>query len=118
MNRKKMPIPERAKQFAPYAALPELSPTLRRIESNKVEERIELSDYVAAQINDRLLAARVGMQACVRYYDGRRYVAESGRIGVIDPTFQTIKIDGKLIFMGDIAAIYIDEEKSEKSDKL
>lgn len=103
-----MPITERAKQFAPYAALPELSPTLRKIEADKREERIELSDYVAAQINDRLLAARVGMQVCVRYYDGRRYVAESGKIGAIDLTFQTIKIDGKLIFMGDIAAISIE----------
>lgn len=118
MNRKKMPIHERAKQFAPYAALPELSPTLRRIEADKREERIELSDYVAAQINDRLLSARVGMWACVRYYDGRRYVTESGRVGAIDLTFQTIKIDGKLIFMGDIAAVNIEEENSKKSDKL
>lgn len=102
-----MPIADRAKQFAPYAALPELSPALRRIEADKYEERIELSEHVAAEINDRLLAARVGMQACVRYYDGKRYVAENGRISSIDLTYRTIKIEGKLIFMGDIAAIII-----------
>lgn len=105
--RKKMPISDRARQFAPYAAITELSPALQNIEEDVRENRIELSEDVSRAINESLLSAKVGMSVCLRYFDGARYVAERGSIEKIDKTFRVLTIEGKMIFFDDICAINV-----------
>lgn len=102
-----MPISDRARQFAPYAAITELSPALQNVEDDIRDDKIELSEDVARAINEILVSARVGMAVCLRYFDGARYVAEHGLIEKLDMTFRVLTVDGKMIFFDDICAIHV-----------
>ncbi len=85
-NRPKMPVSERAKQFAPFAAVTGLDILLREKErENMREQRRILTDERAAEIDASLRRLREGDRVTVSFYDGYGYTEISGILSGIDP---------------------------------
>ena len=65
----KMPISERAKQFAPFAAIRGLEAALHRKEEEmKKQQKPEMPEQAAALINERLSTLRIGEEIRIKYF--------------------------------------------------
>lgn len=104
--RSRMPVSERAKQFAPFAAITGLGEALRakELEHSSIE-RIEMTEDRAAALNDKLRSLYVGEQVEVTYYDYGHYRRVRGVIETIDARGQVIKIAGREIHFKDLYSI-------------
>ncbi len=96
----RMPLSERAKIFAPFAALRGHSDRLSE-ETGKLlkSERIELSEEEAEILSEKLLQVKKGMEVTVVYFEPDSpggntgyYVSLSGRVAVFDPIYRMIRI--------------------------
>ena len=102
-NRPKMPVSERAKQFAPFAAVTGLDILLREKErENMREQRRILSDERAAEIDASLRQLSEGDSVTVSYYDGYGYTDISGTADNIDIKDRSLSIDGTAVSFDDI----------------
>ncbi len=107
----RMPLDERAKIFAPFAALRGHSDRLSE-ETGKLfrRSRVTLSEEEAAVLSDRLRQIRCGMAVTVTFFipdtpngDVGYYVPLTGQVEAIDPVFRTIQIHtGERSEKGDI----------------
>ena len=91
-----MPVSQRAKQFAPFAAVQGLDTALetKQRELERCAPR-ELSEEAAAAINEQLLLLRPGLRATALYRDGDRYRS-------IDATFSRLDPDRRLLILGGV----------------
>ena len=105
-ERTKMPVSERAKQFAPFAAVTGLDILLREKERDMLREpkRI-LSEERAEEINSALARLKEGDGAAVTYYDGDGYAVISGVTEIIDEETRTLTLSGTEIEFDDIYEI-------------
>lgn len=96
----RMPLSERAKIFAPFAALRGHGDRLSE-ETGKLlkSERIELSEEEAEILSGKLLQVKKGMEITVVYFepdslggDTGYYVSLAGKVVVFDPIYRMIRI--------------------------
>ena len=96
----RMPLEERAKIFAPFAALRGHGERLsQEVDTLMRSERIELSEEEAANLSDQLRRLRKGTEVTVVYFspdsdegDLGYYVSVSGTIMEVDSIHQMVKI--------------------------
>lgn len=101
-----MTVENRAKQFAPFAALKGYEEELYFQERELTyEARREISEDVARSINESLNIIQIGEKIAVTHYHGCRYVKTTGRISQICPEKSFLKVDGRMIRFVDIYRI-------------
>ena len=107
--RVKMPILERAKQFAPFSPLKGLSRALATKERQRVlVDKKVVSEDMAAE-NDRALhMAAPGIMAEAIYYDNGEYLKRRGLIAVVDPAKRIVRIVDTEISFDDLFEIRLD----------
>ncbi|MCD8104295.1 MAG: YolD-like family protein [Lachnospiraceae bacterium] len=97
----KMPLQERAKIFAPFAALRGHSDRLRE-EAGRLlcSPRCELTEEESAALSEKLQQVKKGTEITVMYFesdsaddDTGYYVSLSGRVAELNTVSQTIRID-------------------------
>lgn len=81
--RVKMDISNRAKQFAPFAALKGFEEALRLKEKITVE-KVELTEEMMEEINSILLRIQLKDVVTVVYYDKEEYLQVTGMVSKID----------------------------------
>lgn len=98
-ERRKMPIEERAKQFAPFSPLRGLHEALRQME-RVVVPKAELSEEKAEELNRALLQTQKGDMVTVVYYSEGEYVKVTGKVARLnlDEKFLQI-VDTKILFV-------------------
>ena len=101
-----MTVQNRAKQFAPFAAITGLDRALekKRRELERCEKRT-LSEERAAELDERLRALRKGMTVGVCYYDGQTYRRASGRVERLEETEDLLVLDRVRIPLSAIAEL-------------
>lgn len=101
-----MTVENRAKQFAPFAAITGLDRALekKRRELDRSERR-ELSEESAAELDARLRALQKGMRVTLRYYCGQEYRSLTGTVDRLEETEGLLKLDSAQVPIADIAEI-------------
>lgn len=101
--RAKMPVIQRAKQFAPFDALTGLRLALKEKEKIKVPRKT-VSEDMAEEINRTLLNLKVGDIATVVYYmeENEQYIQLTGEITLIDSKKRIIQLETQIINIDDI----------------
>lgn len=95
--RQKMPVSERAKQFMPFAALKGLPEALTQTErAHAAKTKKELSEEMAAELNNSLLSLQRGCQAAICYYKAGHEHQITGNVTKPDATFRYLLVDGTL----------------------
>lgn len=96
--RRKMPIEERAKQFAPFSPLRGLHEALKQME-RVVVPKAELSEEKAEELNRALLQIGKGDMVTVVYYSDGEYVKVTGKVARLnlDEKFMQV-VDRKIMF--------------------
>lgn len=110
MNREKMPVSKRAKQFMPFAALHGYYDLVKRKEE-KPSEREDMTEERAEKLSEAAEKIKKGDFVKVRYYAVDRYRISEGAVTEIDKTMRYIKIIKTRIPFEDIADIEITEDK-------
>lgn len=95
---------ERAKQFAPFAALKGYDDLISEMNMDKFERMI-LSEEDARILSDRLSQLHRGMIISVQYYDACTISAEYGVVSEVESALRFIRINKKQIYMDDIIDI-------------
>lgn len=97
-KREKMPIQERAKQFAPFSPLRGLHEALAKME-RVVVPKAELSEERAEELNRVLLQIAKGDMVNAVYYSEGEYVKMMGKVARINPSEGFLQIvDTKISF--------------------
>lgn len=123
-----MPLQERAKIFAPFAALRGHSDRLAQ-ETGKLlrSSRIELSEEESDILSSKLVQVKKGMDVMVVYFEpdtpgGKAgyYVSLSGRVTEFDPVFRLIRLStGESNEKGEIVkTIKFDDLLDVSGDKI
>lgn len=100
-ERRKMTMEERAKQFAPFAALKGYE---EMIESAGVvvSERKTLSDERAEELSRRVVELKKGDMVKVVYYADGKYVTLTGMLSRLDETLRFLSVVKTTIKFDDI----------------
>lgn len=103
MPRSRMPLSDRAKQFAPFSALSGLDEALKRkeLEHSRTERR-EMTDDRAAVVNERLRELYTGELIEVTYYCYGHYRTVKGVVSEIDNRGRRLIVDGTEIHFKDL----------------
>lgn len=105
MNKRiKMPIEERAKQFAPFSALTTLGRALAEKERIVVKQA-EISEEKAEEINRKLKDIKTGEIINLVYFDTDEYVEITGMVAKINFEERTIQIVNKVIEFENVADV-------------
>ena len=99
-------IPDRAMQFAPFAALKGYYETVRKQE-RITQPKKDLGDEEAKIISDTLNTLRVGMTVKIRYYDIDSYITIEGTITEVNEPYHRLKVNKISIPFSDIYLICI-----------
>ena len=99
-----MSIENRAKQFAPFSALRGLPEELTAMEKIVVP-KLELSEYMAEELNKMLSLLKPGDMATVVYFSNDEYIKVTGMIARIDVECRMLQIVEKRIDFDDIYSI-------------
>ena len=86
-----MDIADRAKQFAPFAALTGMGETLAAKEKIKVE-KITLTEETEAELNLALTMLRRGDMVSVVHYKNEEYIRTDGILAKIDKDLRFIQV--------------------------
>ncbi len=104
--RGRMPISERAKQFAPFAAVGGLDAALAKKEQEHARKaRIEIMEDEAAGINAKLSELYVGEFAEITFYNRGQYATVNGEVQLIDARRRLLVVDGREIHFKDLYSI-------------
>lgn len=109
MIRTKMDRAQRAKQFAPFAALKGFEEALREKE-RIIVPKVELYEEKKAEIDSILRNKKKQDSITVIYYNNENYVKVSGMITEINPLEQRIRIVDTVIPFADIRDVLEDED--------
>ncbi len=114
MNRKKrgkMPIEERAKQFAPFSALRGLPEALVKMERVLVPRK-ELSEERMEELNQALQQIERGDIVTVVYYTEGVYAKITGKITRLDVREKTLQILNTTVLFDMLYSINLEEARS------
>ena len=103
----KMPIPDRAKQFMPFAALKGLPDALAAKEKIAVE-KMELSPEMYEELDRKMHLVERGKIITVIYFKDEEYLKLTGMVARIDPTSRILQIVNTKIAFDDILDIYVE----------
>ncbi len=107
--RVKMPVLERAKQFAPFSPLKGLTRALISKERLRVLVDKKLPSADLAAENDRVLhESAPGMMAEAIYYDNGEYLKKRGLIAEVNPAKRYVRIVDTEISFDDLFEIRLD----------
>lgn len=84
-ERVKMDVSNRAKQFAPFAALKSFEEAIRAKE-RVVIPRVELTEECMEELNEKLCSIKVKDIVCITFYRNNEYVRTTGMVSKIDAT--------------------------------
>lgn len=101
---------ERAKQFAPFAALKGFEDALRASECRK-EEKICLAEDARQELDRQLQALRPGEPVQVCYYAGSRYEQLRGPFRGLDPLRRQLRLGSRSIPLEDLYQLQSLEKK-------
>ncbi len=96
-----MPVPQRAKIFAPFDALRGFSAALRAKEKIRRPRRSLLDDKLK-ELDAKASALKKGDFISILYYSEDDYLSVSGFLSEIDPVNRVLIVDGKEIGFDDI----------------
>lgn len=99
-------IPDRAMQFAPFAALKGYYETVR-MQERITQPKKELGDDAAELISSTLNNLRTGITVKVRYYDIDSYTTIVGVVTEVNYPYRRIKVIKSQIAFNDIYSIDI-----------
>ena len=99
-------IPDRAMQFAPFAALKGYYETIRKQE-RITQPKKELGDDAAELISSTLNNLRTGITVKVRYYDIDSYTTIVGVVTEVNYPYRRLKVIHTFIGFDDIYSIEI-----------
>ncbi len=102
--RPKMPPAERAKQFAPFAALRGLPACLAQQEQQPVARKI-LSADMAEQLDRTLQMLRPGHMVQVVYYSGGEYKQITGMVAAVESHLRLLQVVRQSIPFDDLFEI-------------
>lgn len=97
----KMSIEERAKQFAPFAALTGFEEALRAKEKILVD-KVELSEEMYEELDKKMHLIKKGQLATVIYFCKGEYIKISGMVARIDESSRILQIVNTRIPFDDI----------------
>lgn len=97
-------VPDRAMQFAPFAALKGYYETVRAQE-RITEPRRNVSEEDAETISQTLNNLRIGVTVKIRYYDIDSYTTITGGVAEINYPYRRLKIIKTSIPFDDIYSI-------------
>lgn len=100
----KMPIPDRAKQFMPFAALKGLPEALAAKEKIAVD-KIDLSPEMYEELDRKMHLVARGMVLTVIYFKEDEYLKLTGMVGRIDPSSRILQIVNTKIPFDDILEV-------------
>lgn len=103
----KMPIPDRAKQFMPFAALKGLPDALAAKEKIAVK-KIELSSEMYEELDRKMHQVERGRIITVIYFKEGEYLKLTGMVARIDPNSRILQIVNTKITFDDILDIYVE----------
>ena len=98
--------PDRAMQFAPFAALKGYYESIRNQE-RITQPKKELGDHAAELISNTLNNLKTGITVKVRYYDIDSYTTIVGVVAEVNYTYRRIKVIQTFIGFDDIYSIEI-----------
>lgn len=104
----KMPISERAKQFAPFGALKGLPEALSKME-RVVVPKVELSEERAEELNRALLQIEKGDMVTAVYYSEGEYVKMTGKVARINLSDRFLQVVDTKIAFDDLFTLEIKE---------
>ncbi|MGM9971699.1 MAG: hypothetical protein ACI35W_04760 [Anaeroplasmataceae bacterium] len=109
MNREKMPMEKRAKQFLPFDALKGLREAIRlkEIEHERILKR-DISPDKALKISNTLINLEPNSKGTILYYNDGLYYEACGNIK-LDIVNKKIKIDNLDIDLDDLFDIFVEE---------
>ena len=102
----RMDIADRAKQFAPFAALTGHEAAIRAREKIVVE-KIELSEDAAEELDRTLREIQRGMLIKVVYFKEGEYLELTGMVSGIDSIERNITIVDTVISLEDLLAVQV-----------
>lgn len=107
-KRTKMPISERAKQFAPFASLRGYGKTIKNKQKIVMEKRELIEEEIDA-LNQTIVNLKKGDIITVTYYDNGGYVELQGYVSKIDLVFRNITVIKTQIRFDDISKILLEK---------
>ena len=102
--RAKMSLENRAKQFAPFAAIRGLREAMEKKEKIYVEKMI-LSPEMEEELDRKMHQIKVGEMATVVYFSNGEYLRKKGIVARIDVNTRQIQIVDKKIPFSDLLDI-------------
>ena len=103
-ERRKMPIEERAKQFAPFSPLRGLHEALSRVE-RVVVPKVELSEEMEEALNRALHSIEKGDMVTVIYYSDEEYVQMTGKVARVNPEERFLQVVDRKIEFEDLYSL-------------
>ncbi len=101
-KRPKMTRSERARQFAPFAALRGFEDMIREVERTVKEPKRELTEERAAALSRTVSALKKGDMVRVKYYENEGYTVKEGAVSGIDPALKKLTVVKTRISFEDI----------------
>lgn len=105
-RRSRMKMEDRAKQFAPFAALKGYEAAIKAKE-REYSPRLLLSETRKSELNDQLQQLYPGQMITVRHYQEHSYAITSGIFSAIDPVRKRLILSDLSIAIYDISDILI-----------
>lgn len=105
----KMSLADRAKQFAPFAALTGLGAVIKDQEKI-ITPRHDITDELANELSKTVAEIKKGDIVSVTYYDKDGYITKVGIVSQIDLTFKVIVVVKTKIVFSDIYSLSIVNE--------
>ena len=97
-------IPDRAMQFAPFAALKGYYESIRNQE-RITQPKKELSDNDSELISNTLNKLKTGVNVKIRYYDIDSYITIEGTVTEVNVPYHRLKVNKTAIPFADIYSI-------------
>ena len=104
--KQKMSVEDRAKQFAPFAALIGFEDELRKKE-HVVVPKISLSEEALEELDKQMHLIDAGDMVKLVYYKRDEYIEVIGKVSIIEPTARLIIVVNTAIEFDDIKSVEI-----------
>ncbi len=104
IQREKMPVSQRAKQFAPFAALKGFEEAIKKKEKIFLP-KIDFSDEMAQKLDEDLKMIQNGQKITVTYFYDGEYFDISGTVKKLDTFCKTLTLDESTLLIEDIINI-------------
>lgn len=101
-----MSVEDRAKQFAPFAALVGFENELRKKE-HVVVPKIILSEEALEELDKQMHLIKAGDMVKLVYYKRHEYIEVVGKVSIIEPTARLIRVVNTAIDFDDIKSVEI-----------